>query len=778
MAIQWGSWADAGGNGMRVGLDVSIPLDVTHSSTVAVFQVLVYTQNRYTYSSDAQSLDYTDDLAAAGSFPFTNGEGSQIVQRDTEGYTYTYSTYGSSPGNRTFTATISGAVNGVTPTVSVTMAIPARPVNGPDAPTGATLVRNSDTSATLTWTPHPTGPNPYTSQTISMRRWDGSVTWTEASWSIVASVSAGATSYTRTGLSANHPYQLSVRAENNFGSSDWDDSNVIFMTPAAPSDVASVTNTTGSAITTTWTDNSYTYPSTGTWTIQRSVAGGAYANVGTVSAKTPTSFTDNSPGAGTNQYRVAAVVGALQSAYATGNLVAAPTPPLAPTLLVPDGIFVDFVNDVVVFSWQYNAGGTGAAQTHFTIEKSIDSGANWTALGTATNVASGTASFSLPAGTLSNGVPYLWRVRTEGIVSAGFGANSASASVQGSTKPTVTLSLPTATTNTIPIRAQWTFAQAELRPQIAYQALLYDSTGTILLEEINGFDATSTVGFTYATVTGNSYVVKVRAQSSAGIWSNYSTVTTSFILLPPALPTATGVYQACTGTVLLHFSPGTVIPGTNVALESITVERRVAGGDWVILATGLLIPTDFLDTLPLTNGLNEYRITARSATPSTAVAPILSVQGTDGAAAGDPLWAWISYGDNFEFDLRVHGDLTISETTGRVKAEQHFLGRAKPVALVGQNTNRSVSVSGSLEYDRRCPPIPADACLYASPPTAWRDAGENSEVVCYRDFTGRRIFGTLSDVTVNDGIWPGKAAVAYAVTEVDFTERYVQLVSA
>lgn len=763
---------------MRVGLDVSIPLDVTHSSTVAVFQVLVYTQNRYAYSSDAQSLDYTNDLVAAGSFAFTNGEGSQIVQRDTEGYTYTYSTYGSSPGNRTFTATISGAVNGVTPSVSVTMAIPGRPVNGPDAPTGATLVRNTDASATLTWTPHPTGPNPYTSQTISMRRWDGSVTWTESSWSIVASVSAGATSYTRTGLSANHPYQLSVRAENSFGSSDWDDSNVIFMTPADPSGVVSVMNTTATAITTTWTDNSYTYPSTGTWTIQRSVAGGAYANVGTVGAKTPTSFTDNSPGAGTNQYRVAAVVGALQSGYATGNLVAAPAPPLAPTLLVPNGIFVDFVNDIVVFSWQYNAGGTGAAQTHFTIEKSIDSGATWTALGTATNVASSTASFSLPAATLSNGVPYLWRVRTEGIVSAGFGANSASASVQGSTKPTVTLSLPAAVTNTIPIKATWVFAQAELRPQVAYQALLYDSTGTIRLEEINGFDATSTVSFTYATVTGNTYIVLVRAQSSAGIWSNYASVSTSFILLPPATPTATGVYQLCSGTILLHLSPGTVVPGTNVADESVTIERRVDGGDWVILAAGLLIPTDFLDTLPLTHGLNEYRITALSATPSTVVAPILAVYGVDGAADGDPLWVWVSYGDNFEFDLRLHGDLNISETTGRVKAEQHFLGRAKPVALVGQNTNRIVAVSGALNFDNRCPPSTVDACRYDTGPTFWRDAGSDSEVVCYRDFTGRRLFGTLSDVQVNDGIWPGFATVGWSVTEVDFTERYVQLVSA
>jgi len=778
MTIQWGSWQFSGGNGMRVGLDVSVPLAPAHSSTVATFEIRVYTQNQYTYPSDAQSLDYTDDIA--GSFAFTNGEGSQIVQREfkTHDYTYGAGEYGYSPGNQTFTATISGAFNGITPTVTVSYPIPARPTSGPAACTDSLLVRNSDSQVTLTWTPNPTVPEPYSYQQVSMRRWNGSTVWTEASWNVVATVSGATGSYVKGGLSANHAYQLSPRAVNSHGVSEWNDSNVVFMTPAAPSNVASVLNTAGTAITTTWTDNAYNYPGAGSWKIQRSVAGGAFADLDTVADQDTTSYVDNSPGGGTNQYRIAAVVtGPLQSAYATGNTVSAPAEPQAPTLLDPDGTYVDFVNDDVDFTWQHNPGGTGVAQTHFTIEYSDDAGSNWYALGTATDVASAVSSFTLPAGTLANGVPYLWKVQTEGLVSAGYSDFSASAAVTGSTKPSLTLTLPEATTDTIPIVATWVYSQAELLPQLAYVALLYADDGVTLLEEIDGFGAGTTVAFTYATVTGNDYIVRVLVQSSAEIWSEYDEVTTSFDLLPPAAVQVTGSYQECQGTVLLHFEPEAAEEGVTVAVESVTLERMAPGEDWVTLAAGLLIPTDFLDTLPATNGTNQYRITALSATPSQAVGPILEVEGTDGVADGSPLWVWVSYGDSFEHDLRFHGDPQISRTSGRLKAQQHFLGRAKPVALVGQATSSSLAVSGTLYFDPRCA-ASTDLCAYDSAPQLWDAAGTDSEVVCYRDYTGRRLFGTLSDVTVGNTVWPGHAEISFSVIVVDFTERYIQLVEA
>jgi hypothetical protein len=212
-----------------------------------------------------------------------------------------------------------------------------------------------------------------------------------------------------------------------------------------------------------------------------------------------------------------------------------------------------------------------------------------------------------------------------------------------------------------------------------------------------------------------------------------------------------------------------------VATDSVTVERRVDRGEWVTLGFGILVPTDFVDPLPLTNGLNEYRITSASSTGSVSVGPIVQVYGDDGAAFGDPLWTWLSYGDSFENRLRLRGDVATSEKAGRQRTTQHFLGRAKPVAFVGENTDREVSVSGMLTFDRRCPVPDPLTCVYDSGPQVWRAAGNDAEVVCFRDYTGRRIFGVLSEVTVQDGIWPGHAGVGFSVTEIDFTERYVTL---
>lgn len=783
MAINYGPWWYSWpSNGLRLGWEITAS-EVTNASTDITYTLKLYSQNQYSYGGDAQSINFKDALGDDGDYPdfeFTNSEGSEAVLRTTLTYTYTYTTYGTSPGDLHMVAELNGGAGGIAPYASQTVTIPARPYAPPNPPTSAVLTRNSDTSATLTWTRNSVAGNLYQSQTIAVREWAGATPWTDASWTTVATVSGSATSYTRTtGLQANRAYQFRVRANNSNGSSTWAESGVIFMTPAAPSGVTSALNSTATAITTTWTDNAYTYPATGTWKIQRSVDGGAYADNGTVASKTPTSYTDNSPAAGsTNTYRVAAVVGALQSAYATGNTVAAPATPQPPTLLAPDGVSVDFVHDDVVFTWQHNPGGTGVAQTKFAIEYSDDAGANWDPLTGAEDVTSAVSSFTLAAGTLANGVPYLWRVKTAGVTSAGYGSFSAAAAVTGSSKPTATFILPIDPTNTFSIIASWAYDQVEVLPQTAWTAQLWNAAGTVLLEEQVGYDSGAEATFAYVAETGTTYGVRVRVMSSAGVWSDWIWTTTEYILLPPVLPISSGTFQPCSGTVLLEFAPGTVTPGTDVAIESITVERRAPGEDWVVLAAGLLIPTEFIDTLPVTNGVNEYRITAVSATPSRATAPILEVAGTDGAK-GSPLWVWLNYGDHFEHVLRVQGDLSISASTGRAKATQHFLGRPKPVALVGQAVTRAVSVGGTLRYDAVCPVSVPDSCRYDTAPSFWEAAGEDAEVVCYRDYTGRRLFGTLGQsVSVEELAWPGMARVGFDVTVVDFTERYILLVTA
>jgi len=131
VAISWGAFEYAGGNGMRVGLDITWSTP-TSSSTTVTATVEIYTENQYSYS-DSQTLTYSGNIS--GTTAYTNSQGAGLdTLRATKTYVYTYSagSYGTSPGYATFTATVSGAYNGVTPTVSIAspnalVAIPARP---------------------------------------------------------------------------------------------------------------------------------------------------------------------------------------------------------------------------------------------------------------------------------------------------------------------------------------------------------------------------------------------------------------------------------------------------------------------------------------------------------------------------------------------------------------------------------------------------------------------------------------------------------------------------
>lgn len=762
MAISWGAW-DYGSSsaGFRVGLEVT-QSTVTTSSSSVTWTVKIYVEAMYNVN-DEMTVSYSGNLSGSDTDNLTTGSSGGVKLWATKTYTYNYTTYGSSPGTRTFRADLSGVYNGANPYKSTTVTIPARPYAAPNAPTGVAAVRNTDAQATVSWTNSTTSQKPYTSLTVQRRAFTGGA-W--GAWSTVATTTAGATSYVATGLAANTAYQFQVRSNNSVGSSAYVATGTVWNTPAPPTGVSSVLNSTGASITTSWANAAY-ISGTVTFSVQRSVNGGAYANVQTGIAQGTTSWTDPSPGAGTNRYRVAAVQsnGPLTSAYTEGNTITTIVAPLAPTQLSPNGSAVDFAK-AVTFRWKHNHGGDAAAQSHFTLEYSSNGGTTWTAL--ANDVASTAESYTLAAGTLSNPGPYLWRVRTEGIVSGGYGPNSANATVTGSTTPTVTLTSPTDPVNTLPLVASWTYDQAQLSPQTAWEANLYE--GGVLIQALSGNDASTSAQFSYPLVDGHTYTVAVRARSGAGIWSNSVSQAFTFSLLPPAPGSVLAEFQPATGTVVLSLSAAAAVPGTTVAADTVTVERRVNGGPWVVLATNLPIPNDFLDVLPITNGLNEYRVTTVSTSPSYNVGNPVGVTPpnplTD-PAAGDLQWVLVNFTDDFSALLRFRSEPDISETGGLTKALHEFAGRTRPVPAFGEAASRVVSVSGRLVHDPSG--ADSDGRDWDSPPEDWTLAGRIATVVCYRDFTGRRIFGTLGDVQVADDL-PGLGAISFSVTEIDYEE--------
>lgn len=426
MAIEWGAWEYSGGNGMRVGIDVDWST-VTNTSTTVTATVKVYTDNQYTYS-DSQTINCGG--AIDGNVSFTNNDGTSAVLRATKTYTYTYSTYGSSPGSRNFSAALSRAYNGVTPSKTRTDDIPARPYAAPSAPSSVLMTRVSDASTKVTWVDNNTTGKPYTSLTVQ-RSVNG------AAYATVSSPTGAATSYTDASVVPNTRYRYQVRANNSIGSSSFVASAAyIWTTPSVPTINTTLTAVTGppAGQTITWT-NTCGFPSTSEFSTEiiaykNGVSQGVVGTVGGASSSTFTHLTTNSiPYTTTDRWKYTvrhrtASGTALYSAESdftteTGGVASTPNPPSG--LSPAGGMIVDpTVNQTL--TWTHNPT-DGSAQTQFQVRHRVVGAGSWT---TASVVTSSVSSWTLPANTYASGTSVEWQVCTKG-AAASFSSFSSSA---------------------------------------------------------------------------------------------------------------------------------------------------------------------------------------------------------------------------------------------------------------------------------------------------------------------------------------------------------------
>lgn len=441
MAISWGAWEYSGGNGMRVGIDVSWTANngdanISNDTQAAKATIKVYTENQYSYSNDSQTLSYGG--AIGGSQGFSNSSSGGSVLRDTVTYTYYYGAneYGSSPGSRTFSASLSGAYNGVTPSKSVTSDIPLRPTAAPAPPSSVTLTRISDTAMKISWANNSTSAAPWDNG-VEVQRDDGA----NDVWNgTVGSPSGASTYFTDNGAHSNYLYKYRVRALGKVGNSAFVETGIAYTTPDAPTNVTRTPVSGSSAQTVSWTVNAPT--SLGSYQNEVWVnRAGAWSLLATVSGTT-TSYTDNAANAAqVTYYRVRTITaggnqGTLYSAYSdnTTATVGTTSPPAAPTNLAPNSNALISPNLAKVFTWDYNSTDT-TAQTYYQIQWRVVGGASWTLLA---QTASSAQSWTAPANTFPDNSNIEWQVRTWG-TNATAGAWSASATFKTVGDPNASL---------------------------------------------------------------------------------------------------------------------------------------------------------------------------------------------------------------------------------------------------------------------------------------------------------------------------------------------------
>ena len=429
MSISWGDFEFSGGNGIRVGVDVSVETGITHSELGCTFTVDYYTDNQHTYG-DTQTLSLGGSIT--GSITFNNNQGPGPVLRGSRTYVYSYKAaeYGSSPGKKTFSATLSGAYNGVTPSSSSTQPITARPYAAPADPSAVAATRISDSSTKVTWVRHATIAEPYYGQTVQrFVRGHGT-------WALLGNVSDTATSFTSSTI-ANRWYSFRVYAFNPAGNSALVTSNDVWTTPGAPG--APSRTPSGADQVIGWTNTcDYAQYQTQVWHAVNGVWDGA--PLATVAAGV-TSYTHLAPsGTVQHSYRLRAKTTSgpmLYSAYSatTSATSGATSAPSAPTGLVPTGSVVFDPSQPLQLTWTHNPT-DGSAQTQYQLRHRVIGAGSWT---TTSVIVSAAASYTLAAGSYSNGQSVEWQVSTWGADPAQ-SPYSASASV--ATAPTTITKLP------------------------------------------------------------------------------------------------------------------------------------------------------------------------------------------------------------------------------------------------------------------------------------------------------------------------------------------------
>lgn len=560
-----------------------------------------------------------------------------------------------------------GTRNG-TSTASVSVTIPALDISAPNAPSGCSATRNSDSKATVSWTNGSTTTTRPRTATLVERSVDG------GSWAQIASASSTATSYADNGISANHRYRYRVRASNTAGKSSYSTSGYIYTTPAAPTSVT-VSKTDASAVQVSIAGAA---PYASAYDVAVTTDGGATWDV--IAQPTSMPYIDANAPAGTVQYRVRAVRGSLASAWTTSNQLVTITPPLAPTITIPPPNPTELGATVTV-GWTPNHP-DGTAQSAAQVRVTPPSGPS-----TTHDVSGDATTYSVDCSTAGT-----WRVqvRTKGL-DPDWGAWSDATSWGVYAAPAVVITSPASdgdTLDELPVVVTWTVTDPT---GVSSQTVtLSDDNGVVYSATVGNSARSLSIGSDAANIANlTTYSVTVRITGGSGLaTSAVREFGTDWA--PPASPTAT--VQVDEDVMAANI---TVFSGedseTAPETASLMVTRIGADGSRWVVGSGLTSGDTVTDPLPPLGVEYSYEVTASAATGATS-----TVTYTETIQTG--YWAFNFGARAVDYmKLRFNAKTDVSTTHGG--ESYHFADGGMGIGLPVWygTTDRDVSGSGSWD---------------------------------------------------------------------------------
>ncbi len=486
----------------------------------------------------------------------------------------------------------------------------------PAAPSGLAASASSASAISLTWTDNSTDESGYYVE----RSTDGT------SFSQIASLGAGANSYSSTGLAAATKYYYRVRAYNSAGPSAYTavasatTQAATVTVPAAPSGLAASSSTT-STVDLSWTDNSSNEAG---YYVDRSTDGTNFTQIASVGAGV-TSYCNTGLATATKYYyRVCAYNSAGESA---DTPVASATTQAATVVVpaAPSGLAASASSSSAIgLSWTDNA----TNETGYYVQRSID-GTNFSQIA---SLGAGATSYSDTG--LAAATKYYYRVSAYNSAGASAFSVVASATTQAATVvvPAAPSGLAAAASSSSTIGLTWT--DNATNETGYYVERSTDGTNFSQIASLGaGATSYSSTGLTAAT----KYYYRVDAYNSAGA-SAYTSVANATTMAASAatgqITWTTFTPSVDTKTIYVSSSTGS---DSNSGLDAAHPIATLAKGyslmrngypDWMLLKAG--------DTWTNQN-FNSWKVSGRSAAEpmllssyGTGARPTISESGNNG----------------------------------------------------------------------------------------------------------------------------------------------------
>lgn len=726
MAISWGAYD----RNLRIGIEiVQSPATVTAGATSVTLTARYFIGSQPGYQNWGLGATLHFGGAVGGSLVFDYDSRSQnaTAHKITE-HSITVPTQFANAVRKDFTANVSGWYEGRAPRASASWTVPARPYLAPNTPSYGSATRVSDTQANLSWSVSTDSTRPINGMHVERQLNAGP-------WVRVANLPGSARSWTDTGILPDGSYQYRV-----FGSNGQEGGarviGTVITTPAPPVNVVATRSGNG-IIRVSWTKNS-------------SVPAGGfdiYDNGRKVGSATGSAtYYDHSVGAesGAHRYTVRQRTSSgLESADSlASNTVNLAGPPNAPELIGAVGD-AEPVGSRPRFAWRHNPV-DASEQTAYQLRYRRSS-SSWTTTGITYGNAAEFPSYSAPL--LTAGM-WEWQVRTWGAHKSGQEAGaspwSAVASFRATNKPVVGFYSPSTSYQQARLTPSWSYSQAEGAAQTSAEIQLLQG-GNIVEEYVVNGNATSKP-FSTLLENGSQWVVRLRAKSAYGLWSDWIERSFTVAYPQPAAPTISTNWIEESGAISVTVTNPYV--GGKPSVTGNNLYRKLGDLPWELVAENIASGYTYLERSCVTKGENRYRVEAFTSLGASAT--------TETVVEVESPRIWVNAGPGFEIALSILMRPAVARSAGLVNRTLHrFAGRPLPVEFAGVQRSRKVSFSGLIRKSAEV--------------EAWETVAQMAGAVLYRDFHGARLFGSLSNVSAShyaDDLW----AIQGEIEEVDYAE--------